>query len=416
MYVKDNISIKIPEAAEEILKTLKDAGYEAYIVGGCVRDSILGRLPEDWDITTEALPEQVKSLFKSTVDTGIEHGTVMVLKGGCGFEVTTFRIDGKYTDSRHPESVEFTRSLEEDLKRRDFTINAFAYCPEKGVIDLFSGMEDLNNSLIRCVGEPEKRFSEDALRIMRAVRFSAQLSFEIEEDTKKAIEMFAPRLKDISMERIRVEFEKTILSDNPAHAVMYGEFGLAPYIVPGVYEKCFGKEEALFMENIRGFNREDTKYLRLAAFLSKLSCEECRKTLKKFTYDSRTRDIVSDIIRFKDEIVTEDRPAVKSAMGRMGAETFRLVQEFCRIREETAKRPSEHYVNLLEICTDVLTVGEPYLISQLAINGSDLIKAGIPEGAEIGKALKRILEKVIKEPELNDKKELMKEISLWDRR
>ena len=186
MYDIGELTIMVPGAVREILKTLQDAGYEAYIVGGCVRDAILGLEPKDWDITTSALPEQVKSLFSNTVDTGIQHGTVMVIRHGTGYEVTTYRIDGEYKDGRHPENVVFTRSLAEDLKRRDFTINAFAYSPEKGVVDMFDGLEDLENRLIRCVGDPNARFSEDALRIMRAVRFSAQLAFKIETVTLAA--------------------------------------------------------------------------------------------------------------------------------------------------------------------------------------------------------------------------------------
>ncbi|MDY6341654.1 MAG: polynucleotide adenylyltransferase, partial [Lachnospiraceae bacterium] len=165
------MTIKLPDKVKQILNTLENAGFEAYIVGGCVRDSILGRKPEDWDITTSAKPEQVKALFRRTVDTGIRHGTVTVMLGSEGFEVTTYRIDGKYEDGRHPKDVTFTASLEEDLKRRDFTINAMAYNPERGLVDLFGGMNDIERRLIRAVGDPVSRFTEDALRIMRAVRF-----------------------------------------------------------------------------------------------------------------------------------------------------------------------------------------------------------------------------------------------------
>ena len=181
------MTINIPQKAEQILHILNEAGYEAYVVGGCVRDSILDRVPGDWDITTSALPEQVKELFHRTVDTGIQHGTVTVMMGKEGFEVTTYRVDGEYHDGRHPDAVTFTRSLEEDLKRRDFTINAMAYHPGHGLVDLFGGMEDINRKIIRCVGDPVERFTEDALRMLRAVRFSAQLGFTVEENTKAAL-------------------------------------------------------------------------------------------------------------------------------------------------------------------------------------------------------------------------------------
>ena len=199
------MQIQIPENAEKIIDILMSHGYEAYVVGGCVRDSILNKKPMDWDITTSASPIEIKELFQRTVDTGIQHGTVTVLMGKEAYEVTTYRLDGEYEDHRRPKEVIFTKSLEEDLKRRDFTINAMAYNEKEGLQDLFSGEEDLEKGVIRCVGVPEERFDEDALRILRAVRFSAQLNFTIEEGTKNAIRTRYPHLKDISAERIQVE-------------------------------------------------------------------------------------------------------------------------------------------------------------------------------------------------------------------
>ena len=211
----EGMKITIPENAKQILEGLHSAGFEAYIVGGCVRDALLGRDPQDWDITTNAHPADVKKLFKRTIDTGIEHGTVTVMMGKEGYEVTTYRIDGAYEDARHPKEVTFTRDLVEDMKRRDFTINAMAYNDEEGVIDKFEGMEDLKKGIIRCVGEPRERFSEDALRIMRAVRFAAQLGYEIQEETRKAIKELAPNLSKISAERIQTELVKLLTSPHP---------------------------------------------------------------------------------------------------------------------------------------------------------------------------------------------------------
>ena len=188
------IEIRIPPGAAKILRVLEDHGYEAYVVGGCVRDSLLGRDPHDWDITTSALPMQVKALFRRTIDTGLKHGTVTILEGGEPFEVTTYRVDGEYLDGRHPSEVTFTASLKEDLQRRDFTINAMAYSEKKGLQDFFGGYPDLEKGLIRAVGDPMKRFGEDALRIMRAVRFAAQLGYEIEEETVQAMKVLAPTL------------------------------------------------------------------------------------------------------------------------------------------------------------------------------------------------------------------------------
>ena len=189
------MKIELPRKVLMIINNLQLHGYEAFAVGGCVRDSILARRPEDWDITTSAKPEEIKKLFRKTVDTGIEHGTVTVLLGKDSYEVTTYRVDGAYEDNRHPSEVRFTTRLEEDLRRRDFTINAMAYNDEVRLVDVFGGMQDLNHHRIRCVGDPEERFSEDALRILRAVRFSAQLNFPIEENTAAAVKKLAPALK-----------------------------------------------------------------------------------------------------------------------------------------------------------------------------------------------------------------------------
>lgn len=226
------IKIPLPEKVNMIIHRLQKAGYEAYAVGGCVRDSLLGRTPEDWDITTLAKPEQVKALFSHTIDTGIEHGTVTVMLDHEGFEVTTYRIDGEYEDARHPKQVEFTPLLSLDLQRRDFTINAMAYNEEDGIVDLFGGMEDMKNHLIRCVGNANERFDEDALRIMRAVRFCAQLDFAIEPDTLRAVASHAAELSRISAERIRVELTKLLLSDHPERLLIAHETGLTAVFLP----------------------------------------------------------------------------------------------------------------------------------------------------------------------------------------
>lgn len=224
--------IDIPEKVEFIIKLLETAGFEAYAVGGCVRDSLLGREPKDWDITTNAFPEQVKEIFHHTIDTGIEHGTVTVMLNREGFEVTTYRIDGKYEDNRHPSEVLFTRNLADDLLRRDFTINAMAYNPEKGLVDIFNGREDLENKVIRAVGDPIKRFSEDALRIMRAVRFSSVLGFDIEEETGKAMKSLAKNLSDISAERVREELVKLVMGRHPERLLTAYEAGITKVVFP----------------------------------------------------------------------------------------------------------------------------------------------------------------------------------------
>lgn len=226
------MEISLPEKVEYILEEFHRNGFEAFAVGGCVRDSLLGRIPEDWDITTSATPAEIKGLFRRTVDTGISHGTVTVLLEKDGFEVTTYRIDGEYEDSRHPKTVEFTRNLKEDLARRDFTINAMAYNSTTGLVDLFDGMEDLKQRRIRCVGAATERFEEDALRILRAFRFAAQLNFEIEEETLKAAETLVWKLKDISAERIREELNKLLLSKHPYRLLYAQQAGLTAVVLP----------------------------------------------------------------------------------------------------------------------------------------------------------------------------------------
>lgn len=224
--------IKLPRKVQHIIEALESGGYEAYAVGGCIRDSLLGRKPQDWDITTSAKPEEVKKIFKRTVDTGIQHGTVTVLLENEGFEVTTYRIDGKYEDGRHPKEVVFTPNLKEDLKRRDFTVNAMAYSEKEGLIDLFDGAGDLERGRIHCVGDAKERFREDALRMMRAVRFGAQLGFSIEENTKKAIRALASSLSKISAERIQTELVKLLVSDNPQEVRTLYETGLTTVFLP----------------------------------------------------------------------------------------------------------------------------------------------------------------------------------------
>ena len=226
------MKLKMPASVDIIIDSLQANGYEAYAVGGCVRDSILGRDPDDWDITTSATPWEVKAVFGRTVDTGLQHGTVTVLLGNHAHEVTTYRIDGDYEDGRHPKDVTFTASLEEDLKRRDFTINAMAYNDKSGLIDLYGGVDDIQRGCIRCVGNAEERFGEDALRILRALRFSAQLGFGIEQDTYDAICKLAQTLEKISAERIAAELTKLLLSERPEYIQHLYETGITKVILP----------------------------------------------------------------------------------------------------------------------------------------------------------------------------------------
>ena len=396
-----DLKIKVPEEVRAIMDTLTSAGYEAYCVGGCVRDSLLGRAPEDWDITTSALPEQVKSLFSNTVDTGIQHGTVMIVIKGVGYEVTTYRIDGKYLDGRHPEQVTFTRSLEEDLKRRDFTINAFAYNDESGIVDLFGGMDDLENQIVRAVGDPDARFTEDALRIMRAIRFAAQLDFEVEEETYAAIRRHADNLTNVSMERIRVELEKTLMSQSCGRVNEFFQLGMGEYIVPGYADKCasFDEEVAACLPKER--EGDARRYLLLAILLKNLSDEEAKDALRAMKYDNKTKAAVAGILRYKDQILPAERIRIKQALNQMGEEIFFLTID---LKEAITRSSMAMVRNLAE---EILAKGEPYAIPHLAVNGNDLIRAGIPEGTQLKEKLEALLDQVIRDPEKNTKEQLM---------
>ena len=400
MNKTNDLTIKVPEEVRSIMERLTEAGYEAYCVGGCVRDSLLGRAPEDWDITTSALPEQVKSLFSNTVDTGIQHGTVMIVRKGTGYEVTTYRIDGEYKDGRHPEQVTFTRSLEEDLKRRDFTINAFAYNKETGLVDLFGGLDDLEAKVIKAVGDPDKRFEEDALRIMRAIRFSAQLGFSVEETTYDAISNHADCLAQVSMERIRVEFEKTLVSKNSGKVKEFFQLGMGDYILPGYAKRCEDFDEEI-AASYSGLGAEERRYLLLADLLRHLSADEAKDALRKMKYDNQTVTIVSKILQYQDTRCMADKVSIKRALNEQGKEIFFLTLQ---MKEAVTK---ESFSTIREMAKEILDKQEPYTIGQLAVTGNDLKEAGISEGTKIGETLQRLLDQVIVEPDKNTKEVLI---------
>ena len=347
------MTINIPQKAEQILRTLNEAGYEAYVVGGCVRDSILDRVPGDWDITTSALPEQVKELFHRTVDTGIQHGTVTVMMGKEGFEVTTYRVDGEYHDGRHPDAVTFTRSLEEDLKRRDFTINAMAYHPEHGLVDLFGGMEDINRKIIRCVGDPVERFTEDALRMLRAVRFSAQLGFTVEENTKAALTKMSGNLEHVSAERIQTELVKLLVSDHPDYLRTAWETGLTREFLPE-FDACMETAQntphhccSVGEHILKSLTEiENDRLLRITMLLHDIAKPVVKKTdengrdhfkthgpvgeklagkiLRRLKFDNVTIRNTCRLIRYHDLRPTPDAEDVRRAVNLIGEELFPL--------------------------------------------------------------------------------------------
>ena len=285
------MAIQLPDKVKCIIERLTAAGHEAYAVGGCVRDSILGRQPEDWDITTSASPGQVKQLFSRTIDTGIQHGTVTVLLDKEGFEVTTYRVDGDYEDKRHPKEVVFTGDLLEDLKRRDFTINAMAYNEQQGLVDAFGGVKDLAQKQIRCVGNPLDRFQEDALRMMRAARFAAQLGFSIEGKTREAIPLLAGNLAEISAERIQAELVKLLVSGHPEELRTVYQTGMSKVFLPEFdrmmetpqnnQHHCYnvGEHTIAALQNIRS-----DKVLRLTMLLHDVAKPICKVQDNKGIY------------------------------------------------------------------------------------------------------------------------------------
>lgn len=433
--------INLPENVKFIIDTLNKAGFEGYAVGGCVRDSLLGREPDDWDITTDAKPEQMKQLFRRTVDTGIQHGTVTVLVGDDTYEVTTYRIDGEYEDSRHPKQVEFTTNLVEDLKRRDFTINAMAYNDSTGIIDEFGGIEDLHAGIIRCVGNPEERFGEDALRIMRAVRFSAQLGYEIEEKTSEAIAKLSYTLKNISAERIHVELSKLIVSPNPGFIRKAYATGILEVILPelsSVMEveqnnphHCYtvGEHIVRTVENI-----EADRVLRYAMLFHDIGKGPCKTTSedgidhfhghalasgrmtreigKRLKFDNDTLGKVLTLVEYHDWKIDPTQIAVRRAMNKLGADMFPLLLKVKKadIDAQSMYKREEKQTNLdelWEIYGQIVERKDCVTIKDLAINGKDLMEMGIEQGPEIGVTLNRLLDYVLDDPSLNTRGHLL---------
>jgi len=404
--------IRLPEEVKGIIATIEKNGCQAYAVGGCVRDSILGRTPDDWDITTSAVPGQIKSFFKRTIDTGIKHGTVTVMIDKTGFEVTTYRIDGEYKDGRHPESVEFSVSLIDDLKRRDFTINAMAYNESGGLVDKFNGIDDLRRGIVRCVGDARERFTEDALRMMRAIRFSAQLGFEIDRDTFSAIEAMAPNIAKVSMERVQVELVKTLLSDNPGYVELYAQTGLFKEILPSVYGILTGKYAKSTKIMLK--NAGKTSILRYTALLNFLEPAEVRETLRSLKLDNYTVDTVTKLVENSKVVIKENEPAVREAIHKYGRDIVELMLEHSKTalaaKEElmgilmTEKRRHLKIIGIMY--RDIIERGDCISVKDLDITGNDLMEYGL-KGPAIGETLEKFLKIVIENPKLNEKSTLI---------
>ena len=435
--------IQLPEKVKFIIDTIMEAGYEAYAVGGCIRDSILLRKPSDWDITTSASPYQVKELFRRTLDTGIKHGTVTVMLDKEGFEVTTYRIDGEYEDGRHPKEVTFTRNLTEDLKRRDFTINAMAYNEKDGLVDIFGGLEDIRCKMIRCVGDPVERFSEDALRMMRAVRFSAQLGYRIEEETSNAIRVLAPDLKKISAERIQTELVKLLTSPHADYLRMAYETGITKVVLPE-FDLCMiteqknphhcytvGEHTLVAMQAVRA-----DKVLRLAMLFHDMGKPLCVTTdeegidhfhghpsaseeiagnvLHRLKFDNDTIYMVKKLVKYHDQYIEPQPKNVRRAIRKMGEDVFPLLLE---VKEADVQAQSDflrekkekNLKDVRDVYQRILEEKQCVSLKTLAINGKDLIdQTGMKPGKELGEVLNELLDLVTEDPARNTREYLLK--------
>ena len=436
--------IDLPQDVKYIIDALERSGYEAYAVGGCVRDTLLGRQPNDWDITTNAKPMEIKDIFRRTVDTGIAHGTVTVLIGKNTYEVTTYRIDGEYEDNRHPKQVEFTGSLIEDLKRRDFTINAMAYNDKVGIVDEFDGIGDMDRRLVRCVGEAKERFSEDALRIMRAIRFAAQLGYDIEEMTLTAASDMCGNLSSISTERINTELTKLLISPNPGMLREIYRAGILKVILPELDVLMeIGQNNPHHMYTvgehiIRSIEEAEPdrvlRYTMLFHDLGKgatkttdaegidhfhghaaVSEELAGNIMRRLHFDNDTMGKVKKLVVWHDAKIEENDRSVRRAVNKLGEGMFPMLMKVQRadvLAQSTYKREEKlaKIDRLTEIYESITRAGDCVTIKELAVNGSDVIALGVNPGPEVGNILSGLLELVLEDPKCNTREYLLEKI------
>lgn len=396
--------IDLPKNVEKIIERLEENGFEGFAVGGCVRDSLLQKTPTDWDITTNALPNEMKKIFKKTFDTGIAHGTITVLMDGIGYELTTYRIDGNYSDGRHPDTVSFSRNLSEDLCRRDFTINAMAYSHKRGIVDLYNGREDLDKGIIRAVGDAKKRFDEDALRMLRAIRFSSQLGFEIEESTFDAIKEKSAILSKVSKERVFVELNKTLCGDFAGNIKSIYKSGLNRYI---------GKEFAKLKEEFYDFYPRklgDEKHMYWTAFLQDIKdTGSLKKIFFELKSDNATRNNTCLLVEELRLPLPESDEDIRWSLNRLGYKLFEDYLKICKSdKRKEADLPKIYAIE--KSYEKIKKENHPFEINMLDITGRDLIELGIPKGPRIGDALECLLKIAIKDPDSNKKEKLIEKI------
>lgn len=448
-----NITINIPKGAAAIIDTLQSNGFEAYLVGGCVRDSILKRPVHDWDITTSATPDEMKKVFANTkiIETGIKHGTLTILSVDGFYECTTYRIDGAYSDGRHPDIVRFTKSLTEDLKRRDFTINAMAYNDKEGLIDLFGGRLDLMDHVIRCVGNPEDRFKEDALRIMRALRFAAQLEFDLEMKTKIAAFQMSDTLTKVSAERINSEFCKILTQTMGRQIIDYYREIIAVFI-PEIKDMFdFEQNNPYHMFNVWDhtiealvravlFMDQNNLTLALATLFHDIgkphsyqddpngirhfyghaakSAEITDSIMRRMRFNNNIREQVVTLVKYHDADIKPEAKYVKRWLNKLDSEHLLrclFMLKYSDISGQVVKNRAERLREVSELFTvldDVINQQACFSLKDLAVNGGDLIAAGIKPGKGIGAILNQMLELVLNDECANDKDALFKAVGI----
>jgi tRNA nucleotidyltransferase (CCA-adding enzyme) len=436
------MDIILPKGVRYILKVLSTNGHEAYVVGGCIRDSLIGLSPKDYDVTTSATPEEVMSIFKKTVPTGLKHGTVEVHTHDGAYDVTTYRMDGEYEAHRYPKNVIFVDDLVEDLRRRDITINAIAYNPEKGVIDPFNGTEDISGRIVRAVGNPILRFKEDALRILRAVRLSTTLNFNIEENTLQAMVETMEGLRFISEERIRDELNNILLSKNPARGIrMLFDLGIMKYILPEIMSMSgFLQHNPHHDKDVLGHTLEVLSNVparlpvRLAALFhdsgkpgtftvdekgighfyghEKVSRNIARNVLMRLKYDHKTIRKVETLVYYHmTSTDMRNEVKIKRFINKLGPDNLNDLIDL-KIADFIGK-PEGSEEKLFEIngfrnrVQTIISRGDPRTIRDLAVNGKDILNLGVREGEDVGRILEALLEKVLKNPEDNTKEVLL---------
>lgn len=398
--------IVLPDAVAGILGRLRSAGYEAYAVGGCVRDAILGRTPADWDVTSSALPEDVKRVFSDhrVIETGIRHGTVTVLCGGEPFEITTFRRDGAYLDNRHPSEVTFSARVEDDLSRRDFTVNAMAYCPERGLLDLFGGREDLSRRRIRCVGDAVTRFEEDGLRILRAVRFASVLDFALEEETAKAVHSCRHLLRNIAAERIRAEFLKLLCGKGAGRILSAYPDVLAEFLpIPEAPSAGYGR----LCEAAADAPADPT--VRLSLFLCGIGAD-CGTVMKKLRFDNAAIERVGRLTSRSESGAPESERDLRRLLRELPAGDAEALGEVIAGRYALAGKPLPPYAErFAERAGELYASGVCLSMKDLAVSGNDLIAAGMAPGRGIGEVLTKLLDRVVDGDLPNERETLLRE-------